>query len=280
MEQTLRIKDTIGKYQLVKSLGEVSTYLAINSETKTNVIIKEIDSAPEVSLLYEKLVKKSPSKYFLCPLEVMEDTFSIYVVYEYCQEGSLVDYINTQEGNFSEEKIRQVMDQVIVCCHELQINEIPIRSFKPQDIFIIYENEKTKDKPTIKVKALNSLSSYILKINWKTYLKYIEDALNYLTSKAKDISEECKDLVRKCKGLSYEQIKAHPFFAKAPNSSELNEVSKAIPHGRLIKGNCEKHIDWHYICTCGTERGVLLSLIHICRCRRYAVCRSRWSPYH
>eukprot|EP00826_Nyctotherus_ovalis_P039343 TRINITY_DN3780_c0_g1_i6.p1 TRINITY_DN3780_c0_g1~~TRINITY_DN3780_c0_g1_i6.p1 ORF type:complete len:116 (-),score=13.50 TRINITY_DN3780_c0_g1_i6:22-345(-) len=25
---------------------------------------------------------------------------------------------------------------------------------------------------------------------------------------------------------------------------------------------------------------LLLSLIHICRCRRYAVCRSRWSPYH
>eukprot|EP00826_Nyctotherus_ovalis_P009114 TRINITY_DN12389_c0_g2_i2.p2 TRINITY_DN12389_c0_g2~~TRINITY_DN12389_c0_g2_i2.p2 ORF type:complete len:290 (-),score=125.37 TRINITY_DN12389_c0_g2_i2:16-885(-) len=24
----------------------------------------------------------------------------------------------------------------------------------------------------------------------------------------------------------------------------------------------------------------VLSLIHICRCRRYAVCRSRWSPYH
>eukprot|EP00826_Nyctotherus_ovalis_P006150 TRINITY_DN11424_c0_g1_i7.p1 TRINITY_DN11424_c0_g1~~TRINITY_DN11424_c0_g1_i7.p1 ORF type:complete len:114 (+),score=14.79 TRINITY_DN11424_c0_g1_i7:181-522(+) len=23
-----------------------------------------------------------------------------------------------------------------------------------------------------------------------------------------------------------------------------------------------------------------LSLIHICRCRRYAVCRSRWSPYN
>eukprot|EP00826_Nyctotherus_ovalis_P052160 TRINITY_DN6580_c0_g5_i1.p1 TRINITY_DN6580_c0_g5~~TRINITY_DN6580_c0_g5_i1.p1 ORF type:complete len:129 (+),score=7.66 TRINITY_DN6580_c0_g5_i1:59-445(+) len=26
--------------------------------------------------------------------------------------------------------------------------------------------------------------------------------------------------------------------------------------------------------------GLILSLIHICRCRRYAVCRSRWSPYH
>eukprot|EP00826_Nyctotherus_ovalis_P021926 TRINITY_DN17160_c0_g1_i1.p1 TRINITY_DN17160_c0_g1~~TRINITY_DN17160_c0_g1_i1.p1 ORF type:complete len:177 (+),score=19.13 TRINITY_DN17160_c0_g1_i1:503-1033(+) len=28
------------------------------------------------------------------------------------------------------------------------------------------------------------------------------------------------------------------------------------------------------------ETFTLLSLIHICRCRRYAVCRSRWSPYH
>eukprot|EP00826_Nyctotherus_ovalis_P043343 TRINITY_DN4553_c0_g1_i1.p1 TRINITY_DN4553_c0_g1~~TRINITY_DN4553_c0_g1_i1.p1 ORF type:complete len:235 (+),score=38.94 TRINITY_DN4553_c0_g1_i1:34-705(+) len=27
-------------------------------------------------------------------------------------------------------------------------------------------------------------------------------------------------------------------------------------------------------------KGRVLSLIHICRCRRYAVCRSRWSPYH
>eukprot|EP00826_Nyctotherus_ovalis_P021335 TRINITY_DN16866_c0_g1_i1.p1 TRINITY_DN16866_c0_g1~~TRINITY_DN16866_c0_g1_i1.p1 ORF type:complete len:241 (+),score=46.44 TRINITY_DN16866_c0_g1_i1:133-855(+) len=29
-----------------------------------------------------------------------------------------------------------------------------------------------------------------------------------------------------------------------------------------------------------TPLGSILSLIHICRCRRYAVCRSRWSPYH
>eukprot|EP00826_Nyctotherus_ovalis_P041432 TRINITY_DN4164_c0_g2_i2.p1 TRINITY_DN4164_c0_g2~~TRINITY_DN4164_c0_g2_i2.p1 ORF type:complete len:451 (-),score=61.18 TRINITY_DN4164_c0_g2_i2:22-1251(-) len=28
------------------------------------------------------------------------------------------------------------------------------------------------------------------------------------------------------------------------------------------------------------DKLIKLSLIHICRCRRYAVCRSRWSPYH
>ena len=26
--------------------------------------------------------------------------------------------------------------------------------------------------------------------------------------------------------------------------------------------------------------GYYLSLIHICRCRRSTLCRSRWSPYH
>ena len=29
-----------------------------------------------------------------------------------------------------------------------------------------------------------------------------------------------------------------------------------------------------------TSSSLILSLIHIWRCRRYAVCRSRWSPYH
>eukprot|EP00826_Nyctotherus_ovalis_P039915 TRINITY_DN3875_c0_g1_i26.p1 TRINITY_DN3875_c0_g1~~TRINITY_DN3875_c0_g1_i26.p1 ORF type:complete len:110 (+),score=29.11 TRINITY_DN3875_c0_g1_i26:73-402(+) len=32
--------------------------------------------------------------------------------------------------------------------------------------------------------------------------------------------------------------------------------------------------------SCFESGNLDLSLIHICRCRRYAVCRSRWSPYH
>ena len=30
----------------------------------------------------------------------------------------------------------------------------------------------------------------------------------------------------------------------------------------------------------GANMAVMLSLIHICRCRRSTLCRSRWSPYH
>ena len=32
--------------------------------------------------------------------------------------------------------------------------------------------------------------------------------------------------------------------------------------------------------TSGPYTDPQLSLIHICRCRRYSLCRSRWSPYH
>ena len=39
----------------------------------------------------------------------------------------------------------------------------------------------------------------------------------------------------------------------------------------------ELTLDWS---TLFTVRPLNLSLIHIWRCRRYAVCRSRWSPYH
>eukprot|EP00826_Nyctotherus_ovalis_P023242 TRINITY_DN1787_c0_g2_i2.p1 TRINITY_DN1787_c0_g2~~TRINITY_DN1787_c0_g2_i2.p1 ORF type:complete len:115 (-),score=15.77 TRINITY_DN1787_c0_g2_i2:25-369(-) len=34
------------------------------------------------------------------------------------------------------------------------------------------------------------------------------------------------------------------------------------------------------IATRAKSTHVLLSLIHICRCRRLLTCRSRWSPYH
>eukprot|EP00826_Nyctotherus_ovalis_P012216 TRINITY_DN13206_c0_g2_i4.p1 TRINITY_DN13206_c0_g2~~TRINITY_DN13206_c0_g2_i4.p1 ORF type:complete len:216 (+),score=58.89 TRINITY_DN13206_c0_g2_i4:422-1069(+) len=38
---------------------------------------------------------------------------------------------------------------------------------------------------------------------------------------------------------------------------------------------CHPNVWWNY-----EWKIFKLSLIHICRCRRYAVCRSRWSPYH
>eukprot|EP00826_Nyctotherus_ovalis_P015648 TRINITY_DN14469_c0_g1_i2.p1 TRINITY_DN14469_c0_g1~~TRINITY_DN14469_c0_g1_i2.p1 ORF type:complete len:453 (+),score=149.66 TRINITY_DN14469_c0_g1_i2:196-1554(+) len=49
-----------------------------------------------------------------------------------------------------------------------------------------------------------------------------------------------------------------------------------------LRKSSQSHIELPIVSTlkCGTQVMNNLSLIHICRCRRYAVCRSRWSPYH
>ena len=51
----------------------------------------------------------------------------------------------------------------------------------------------------------------------------------------------------------------------------------------VIEGEQEAHDNYISIATLipnELEELTKLSLIHIWRCRRYAVCRSRWSPYH
>eukprot|EP00826_Nyctotherus_ovalis_P011674 TRINITY_DN13039_c0_g1_i3.p1 TRINITY_DN13039_c0_g1~~TRINITY_DN13039_c0_g1_i3.p1 ORF type:complete len:273 (+),score=84.03 TRINITY_DN13039_c0_g1_i3:191-1009(+) len=51
-------------------------------------------------------------------------------------------------------------------------------------------------------------------------------------------------------------------------TKRLLEEQQIIESDEILKEYREFHKSLH------------LSLIHICRCRRYAVCRSRWSPYH
>eukprot|EP00826_Nyctotherus_ovalis_P052578 TRINITY_DN6695_c0_g1_i1.p1 TRINITY_DN6695_c0_g1~~TRINITY_DN6695_c0_g1_i1.p1 ORF type:complete len:378 (-),score=47.26 TRINITY_DN6695_c0_g1_i1:8-1036(-) len=58
----------------------------------------------------------------------------------------------------------------------------------------------------------------------------------------------------------------------------LKEYLKAKHRvGKLLIGNA---VVYFHHKSSGVEEDLYLSLIHICRCRRYAVCRSRWSPYH
>eukprot|EP00826_Nyctotherus_ovalis_P015892 TRINITY_DN14558_c0_g1_i2.p2 TRINITY_DN14558_c0_g1~~TRINITY_DN14558_c0_g1_i2.p2 ORF type:complete len:211 (-),score=7.02 TRINITY_DN14558_c0_g1_i2:22-654(-) len=70
---------------------------------------------------------------------------------------------------------------------------------------------------------------------------------------------------------------------KGENVLVLERKKLNIKHGRhkskallkLVFNECCTHNQLHE-----TFTHIRLSLIHICRCRRYAVCRSRWSPYH
>ena len=44
--------------------------------------------------------------------------------------------------------------------------------------------------------------------------------------------------------------------------------------------SCFFHFSFHVTLLFSLINALVLSLIHIWRCRRYSLCRSRWSPYH
>eukprot|EP00826_Nyctotherus_ovalis_P038238 TRINITY_DN3573_c0_g1_i1.p1 TRINITY_DN3573_c0_g1~~TRINITY_DN3573_c0_g1_i1.p1 ORF type:complete len:184 (+),score=40.06 TRINITY_DN3573_c0_g1_i1:427-978(+) len=86
------------------------------------------------------------------------------------------------------------------------------------------------------------------------------------------------------------------YKAQKPEHTNLDRQQIAFRKPKTIRGNKEristlsrKSIDinekMRSIQASSTKKlqpihTKYLSLIHICRCRRYAVCRSRWSPYH
>eukprot|EP00826_Nyctotherus_ovalis_P035597 TRINITY_DN3069_c0_g5_i1.p1 TRINITY_DN3069_c0_g5~~TRINITY_DN3069_c0_g5_i1.p1 ORF type:complete len:198 (-),score=25.01 TRINITY_DN3069_c0_g5_i1:18-611(-) len=70
-------------------------------------------------------------------------------------------------------------------------------------------------------------------------------------------------------------------FLDTKSNRRISENTLRLQDKRIVKVNhpkfihttrVSKHVNIYYLRD--------LSLIHICRCRRYAVCRSRWSPYH
>eukprot|EP00826_Nyctotherus_ovalis_P024450 TRINITY_DN18911_c0_g1_i1.p1 TRINITY_DN18911_c0_g1~~TRINITY_DN18911_c0_g1_i1.p1 ORF type:complete len:261 (-),score=42.48 TRINITY_DN18911_c0_g1_i1:16-798(-) len=68
------------------------------------------------------------------------------------------------------------------------------------------------------------------------------------------------------------------------DTNQLNTVLQkaCVPSNAIsaLKMICDEQGAGNYSLATAVTMLHLLSLIHICRCRRYAVCRSRWSPYH
>ena len=58
---------------------------------------------------------------------------------------------------------------------------------------------------------------------------------------------------------------------------ELKNIPKEFIHEPCLISEMESEI---YKFKVGKDYPSPLSLIHISRCRRYSLCRSRWSPYH
>eukprot|EP00826_Nyctotherus_ovalis_P019595 TRINITY_DN16062_c0_g1_i2.p1 TRINITY_DN16062_c0_g1~~TRINITY_DN16062_c0_g1_i2.p1 ORF type:complete len:114 (+),score=31.13 TRINITY_DN16062_c0_g1_i2:380-721(+) len=90
--------------------------------------------------------------------------------------------------------------------------------------------------------------------------------LKQLNEELKKVKARNREIERKIQAVNGEYKNEHDYYLELHErlqklKQEEATWKKAIAEGKLPN-------DLH------------LSLIHICRCRRYAVCRSRWSPYH
>eukprot|EP00826_Nyctotherus_ovalis_P029392 TRINITY_DN23219_c0_g1_i1.p1 TRINITY_DN23219_c0_g1~~TRINITY_DN23219_c0_g1_i1.p1 ORF type:complete len:101 (-),score=20.76 TRINITY_DN23219_c0_g1_i1:11-313(-) len=68
------------------------------------------------------------------------------------------------------------------------------------------------------------------------------------------------------------QLKLNEFATFQVEDMEAKEIKEEIQRVSVTLEKIKEEIN-------ALESSYSLSLIHICRCRRYAVCRSRWSPY-
>ena len=70
----------------------------------------------------------------------------------------------------------------------------------------------------------------------------------------------------------------HTIKVEMTDGSQFETKSTWGSEGEVLKLEIDpkSHSAW----TGGKQKLLDLSLIHICRCRRSTLCRSRWSPYH
>eukprot|EP00826_Nyctotherus_ovalis_P034349 TRINITY_DN2844_c0_g2_i4.p3 TRINITY_DN2844_c0_g2~~TRINITY_DN2844_c0_g2_i4.p3 ORF type:complete len:217 (+),score=65.46 TRINITY_DN2844_c0_g2_i4:468-1118(+) len=112
----------------------------------------------------------------------------------------------------------------------------------------------------------------------KRFYEFVHDVPEL---KVLDIITRCafKKLKKRVIEALFGVKKTLPFAPDSNLDIERKSRHKSVKAKVKHENSDKKHNEEEKVKTV-RENGISLSLIHICRCRRYAVCRSRWSPYH
>eukprot|EP00826_Nyctotherus_ovalis_P031579 TRINITY_DN2525_c0_g1_i7.p1 TRINITY_DN2525_c0_g1~~TRINITY_DN2525_c0_g1_i7.p1 ORF type:complete len:839 (-),score=257.71 TRINITY_DN2525_c0_g1_i7:25-2541(-) len=161
-----------------------------------------------------------------------------------------VNYQITQKKEELEEKMRMHRDLL----NTIAEKEEEERQFKEQ----CADNEMHFAEEMDKLKRL---------ISDKVYDN--EDIQNKINVRQLEIDTLNKDIV------AWKQVSTNV----AAENDALKKIIEALEEkNKKLAESLNSHLEHRN--KENQERVIYLSLIHICRCRRYAVCRSRWSPYH
>ena len=147
------------KYNLVykvklKKSNEIRMMKIFNLQNKSNVTEKDIMNQIDIlkTLSHPNIIKLYRVFYY---------ANKIYLIYEYCPEGNLFEYI-TSSDSLNENKSRQIMYQIISALNYLHHHKIILCNLSPEHIVI---QNKNKDNNSIWVKIIDFGAFNLLSFN-------------------------------------------------------------------------------------------------------------------
>eukprot|EP00826_Nyctotherus_ovalis_P021572 TRINITY_DN16995_c0_g1_i4.p1 TRINITY_DN16995_c0_g1~~TRINITY_DN16995_c0_g1_i4.p1 ORF type:complete len:263 (-),score=58.81 TRINITY_DN16995_c0_g1_i4:16-804(-) len=156
--------------------------------------------------------------------------------------------------------IERRLEKLLAASFTVKDPEDFVQFFRGEFFFYVDALLTRLDTSSVDYESVKDIMSF-LNFCVKVAAEWIRDSWNL---KAELEAAETWDLLYKVHGRTA-LCTAYSELAEMLNSF-LGGSQQVVPLFRLLYGNSKN--------TLGN-----LSLIHICRCRRYAVCRSRWSPY-
>eukprot|EP00826_Nyctotherus_ovalis_P016820 TRINITY_DN14897_c0_g1_i2.p2 TRINITY_DN14897_c0_g1~~TRINITY_DN14897_c0_g1_i2.p2 ORF type:complete len:172 (+),score=23.78 TRINITY_DN14897_c0_g1_i2:260-775(+) len=167
-------------------------------------------------------------------------------------------------------------------CHALQLERVnsslkyeSSESVNKVDIKGLLVRQRRRACAQLELDSTLSIKSLISSTP-KKYRAAFHKKVNKSTSEVK----ASKKVFRKAQQIQSKHPKIKPARKAAPFNPLAEKVSKWSDKFITKERSFLNDQFLQELVKSVIAQSLKLSLIHICRCRRYAVCRSRWSPYH
>jgi len=145
-----------------------ANYKASKVGSQDFFLIKEIKKASMLNLSGTiEILKNINHPNILKFIDSKEDPDKIYIIFEYCNGGSLEQYLMEKQKPFSEEEVQYIVKQVVEALKYLNEKGIVHRDLVISNLLINYESEEDLNQKNIlkaKIKLADfSLSTYLEK---------------------------------------------------------------------------------------------------------------------
>eukprot|EP00826_Nyctotherus_ovalis_P018924 TRINITY_DN1574_c0_g5_i1.p1 TRINITY_DN1574_c0_g5~~TRINITY_DN1574_c0_g5_i1.p1 ORF type:complete len:339 (-),score=53.14 TRINITY_DN1574_c0_g5_i1:44-955(-) len=284
-------------YEIVKIIGKGSygdVAEAVHKLTKRKVAIKRIFRlfddlvdckriVREICILRSLVHPNIVGLYDIIEPRDPENFDTLYLVTEYCQSDA--KKLIKSATHLQMAHIQLLMYNIMCGLKYMHSAEVIHRDLKPANILL---NEDC----SVKICDFG-LARSVAGVE-TTFKAWTKSSSSSNASASSDIPSKVPEIVPP-KDVKQEEIKKKEIHKQLMRTKDARKSMKReltghvvtrwyrAPELILLEKDYGAAIDiWSVGCIFAELLSMMkeLSLIHICRCRRYAVCRSRWSPYH